>query len=103
MGGSRRMSELGGLWVTTVAPYTSSGDLDTEAVALHVAAMYRAGVQRFVPGGNTGEYFSLEPSELLAQVTATREGAPEAIVFCGVGGALSTAVTLAKHAVAEGA
>jgi 4-hydroxy-tetrahydrodipicolinate synthase len=97
------MSDLGGLWVTTVAPYTSSGDLDTETVALHVAVMNRDGVQRFVPGGNTGEYFSLEPSELLAQVAATREAAPEAIVFCGVGGALATAVPLAQRALAEGA
>lgn len=97
------MFELGGLWVTTVAPYTSSGDLDTETVVSHVAAMYRAGVRRFVPGGNTGEYFSLEPSELLAQVTATREAAPDAIVFCGVGSALGTAVTLAQRALAEGA
>lgn len=97
------MSDLGGLWVTTVAPYTLSGDLDVEAVATHVSAMSQAGVHRFIPGGNTGEYFSLEPAELLAQVAATREAAPEAIVFCGVGGALAAAVALAHQAMAEGA
>jgi 4-hydroxy-tetrahydrodipicolinate synthase len=97
------MSELGGLWVTTVAPYDSSGNVDSETVASHVAAMYRAGVRRFVPGGNTGEYFSLEPSEILAQVAAARQAAPEAIVYCGVGGALAPAIALAEAAFAQGA
>jgi 4-hydroxy-tetrahydrodipicolinate synthase len=74
-----------------------------DAVRAHASFLVARGVERLVPGGNTGEFSSLTPEEVVAVTGATREAAPDAIVVTGVGGALPTALELTADALAAGA
>ncbi len=89
--------------MTTVTPFGPDGSVDLEAAREHAACLARAGVVRLVPAGNTGEFSSLEPFELLDLVGATREAAPEALVVAGIGGALPSALSLTRESLAAGA
>ena len=97
------MADLTGLWGTTVSPFRADGTLDVEAAAEHASFLARNGVERLVPGGNTGEFFSLSIEEVIALVRATRAAAADAVVVAGVGGALPTALALTGEAIAGGA
>lgn len=97
------MPDLRGLWGTTVTPFAAGGGLDLEALRAHVSFLAAAGVERLVPGGNTGEFSSLTAAEVVAVTRATRDAAPAATVYAGVGGALPTALDLTAEVLASGA
>jgi 4-hydroxy-tetrahydrodipicolinate synthase len=97
------MPDLTGLWATTVTAFDGDGSVDTEAVRRHVSFLVMNGVERLVPAGNTGEFASLTPAEVVALTRATREAAPDALVFAGVGGALPEALELAAAVLQAGA
>ena len=97
------MRDLTGLWATTVTPFGPDGGVDLEAVRRHVSFLAASGVLRLVPAGNTGEFSSLTADEVVAVTRATREAAPGAVVFAGVGGALPAALELTAETLAAGA
>jgi len=98
-----KIADLRGLWATTVTPFGPDGRVDVDAVRTHAAFLAARGVERLVPGGNTGEFSSLAQEEVITVTRATREAAPDAVVVTGVGGALPTALELAAEALATGA
>lgn len=97
------MPDLTGLWATTVTPFGLDGGVDLEAVQRHVSFLAASGVARLVPAGNTGEFSSLTADEVVAVTRATRQAAPGAVVFAGVGGALPAALELTVATLAAGA
>lgn len=97
------MPDLTGLWATTVTPFRPDGSVDLDAVGRHVSFLVANGVERLVPGGNTGEFSSLSAAEVVAVTRTTRAAAPEALVVTGVGGALPTALEQTASALAAGA
>ena len=97
------MPDLTGLWATTVTPFAGDGRVDTDAVRRHVSFLVTNGVDRLVPAGNTGEFGSLTAAEVVAVTRATREAAPAAVVFAGVGGAPPDALDLAAAVLEAGA
>lgn len=97
------MADLTGLWATTVTPFDANGRVDLDAVRRHVSFLAASGVERLVPAGNTGEFSSLTADEVVAVTRATRDAAPGALVFAGVGGALPTALELTAATLAAGA
>jgi 4-hydroxy-tetrahydrodipicolinate synthase len=99
----RKIADLRGLWATTVTPFAPDGQVDLDAVRAHASFLVARGVERLVPGGNTGEFSSLTAEEVVAITRATREAAPDAVVVTGVGGALPTALELTAEALAAGA
>lgn len=98
-----KFADLRGLWATTVTPFAPDGQVDLDAVRAHASFLVARGVERLVPGGNTGEFSSLTAEEVVAVTRATREAAPDAVVVTGVGGALPTALALTADALAAGA
>ena len=98
-----RLPDLTGLWATTVTPFAPDGSVDEDAVRAHVAFLVDNGIERLVPVGNTGEFSSLTPGEVVALTRATRDAAPEAIVVTGVGGPLPMALELTVTALDAGA
>ena len=98
-----KIADLRGLWATTVTPFRPDGTVDAEAVRAHVSFLTTSGVERLVPGGNTGEFSSLTREEVITVTRATREAAPDAVVVTGVGGALPSALELTGEALAAGA
>lgn len=97
------MPDLTGLWATIVTPYAPDGSVDAEAVRRHVSFLVAKGVERLVPAGNTGEFSSLSAEEVVAVTRATREAAPGAVCFAGVGGALPDALALTGAVLGAGA
>lgn len=97
------MPDLTGLWATTVTPFRLDGSVDADAVHRHVSFLVANGVERLVPGGNTGEFSSLTAGEIVAVTRATRQAARDALVVTGVGGALPAALELTASALAAGA
>lgn len=97
------MSDLRGLWATPVTPFGSDGRVDLDTLRTHTGFLAASGVERFVPAGNTGEFSSLTADEIAAVTRATREAAPGAVVFAGVGGALPTALAVTAEVLAAGA
>lgn len=97
------MPDLTGLWATTVTPFATDGGVDAEAVRRHVSFLAANGVERLVPAGNTGEFSSLTAEEVVAVTRATREAAPDALVFAGVGGPLADALALTAAVLDVGA
>jgi 4-hydroxy-tetrahydrodipicolinate synthase len=95
--------DLTGLWATTVTPFRPDGSVDVDAVRRHVSFLVANGVERLVPGGNTGEFSSLTAAEVVAVTRATRDAAPDALVVAGVGGALPAALELTASTLAAGA
>lgn len=74
-----------------------------DAVRAHASFLVARGVERLVPGGNTGEFSSLTRDEVITVTRATREAARDAVVVTGVGGALPDALELTAEALAAGA
>jgi len=97
------MADLRGLWATTVTPFGPDGCVDVDGVRAHASFLVARGVERLVPGGNTGEFSSLTQEEVITVTRATREAAPDAVVVTGVGGALPAALELTAEALAAGA
>jgi 4-hydroxy-tetrahydrodipicolinate synthase len=95
--------DLTGLWATTVTPFRPDESVDLDAVRAHVSFLVAAGVERLVPGGNTGEFSSLTADEVVAVTRATRDAAPDALVVTGVGGPLPTALELTSSVLEAGA
>ena len=95
-----KIADLRGLWATTVTPFGHDGRVDVDAVSAHASFLAARGVERLVPGGNTGEFSSLTQEEVITVTHATREAAPDAVVVTGVGGALPTALELTAEALA---
>jgi 4-hydroxy-tetrahydrodipicolinate synthase len=95
--------QLTGLWVNNVSFFDRKGHLDRQAVGEHAAFLAAAGVVRIVPAGNTGEFASLDTTESLALLRATRDAVPEGVVVLGVGGALPVVNAVTREALANGA
>lgn len=95
---------LDGVLFFPVTPFTTSGEVNLEALAAHVAKGVDAG-----PGGvfvacGTGEFHALETHEFAAVVrTAVAATGGRVPVYAGAGGALAQAKAFAKAAADAGA
>jgi 4-hydroxy-tetrahydrodipicolinate synthase len=94
-----------GVTVTIVTPFVPETlDLDLPGLDANLRFLRDSGVAVIVPAGNTGEFSSLTPEEVvaLAEQTVDVIGSRAAVVV-GVGGDVRTAVTLAQSAERVGA
>jgi 4-hydroxy-tetrahydrodipicolinate synthase len=82
-----------------VTPYGEDGAVDLEAVRRLARRLVDAQVRVLTVNGNTGEFYSLSPQERRAVLTATSEAVgDDALLVCGVGLDLASAVADAEHA-----
>jgi 4-hydroxy-tetrahydrodipicolinate synthase len=90
--------------VTNVTPFRPDRTIDYECVARHAQFMVEHGIRVVVPAGNTGEFSSLVPAEIM-EVTRTVADAvaDRATVVAGVGGATDAAIEMAQYAQSVGA
>jgi 4-hydroxy-tetrahydrodipicolinate synthase len=96
---------FGGVTVTIATPFVPDTlDLDLPGLQSNLRFLRDSGVAVIVPAGNTGEFSSLTPDEIvtLAERTVATVGSHAAVVV-GVGGDVRTAVALAESAQRIGA
>ena len=101
---SALVERLKGVFVTTVTPFDSNGQIDYDRIAANTEFLVDAGIRVLVPCGNTGEFTSLSLDEAKRVTAATVDAARErAAVIAGVGWSLPMAIELASHAAESGA
>jgi dihydrodipicolinate synthase/N-acetylneuraminate lyase len=106
MGSAQQHTELSGILVALITPFTDDGSkIDHSRLKSHIDRLINAGVHGLVPGGTTGEFTALtlaERKELVEGVIKYAAG--RVPVVAGIG-ALSTVegVELASHAAKAGA
>lgn len=97
-------SQFTGIFGVTVTPFTSDGTrVDEAGVGQLVDALIVDGIERIVPCGNTGEFFSLTSDErrlVVAQTVHAARG--RAVVVAGVGGSPADALEQARDAARAG-
>lgn len=98
---------LSGIVAIPVTPFDSRDRVDEAAYQGVVRRMLDEGVRTVTPGGNTGEFYSLDESErrLVVELTVAETAASgvSAHIVAGVGHDVATAVRQARHARAAGA
>jgi len=67
-----------------VTPFTRGGDIDLDAHAHNVGALWGRGVRGFLLGGSTGEGPYLEPGERRSLIEAARQVRRRAHLVCGI-------------------
>lgn len=106
MGSVFTTSELSGILVALITPFTDDGSrIDHQRLESHINNLINAGVHGLVPGGTTGEFTALTSAERKELVElCVKYAAGRVPVVAGIG-ALSTAdgVELATHAAKSGA
>ena len=102
---SRDLStRLGGISGVLVTPFDSDGNVDRALYVRLTARVAEAGIHSLVAGGNTGEFYALDPDEVrLAHDAAIEGNAGRSVLIAGVGRSLKEAVALASRAVQHGA
>jgi 4-hydroxy-tetrahydrodipicolinate synthase len=65
------MVGLHGILVPLITPFDANGDLDIDALHVHVDALIRAGVHGVIPAGSTGEAMSLDADEYRRVIAET--------------------------------
>lgn len=98
------LEKLRGVQVTTVTPFTESGEVDLEAVRRNARFLVDRGIPILIPNGNTGEFHALTLDECKAVLDATLEevGGRATVVGCG-SYSTKTAIELGRHAQQAGA
>lgn len=100
----RFRARLRGVNAIPVTPFRADGELDEAAFRDGVRFLVERGMASVYPGGNTGEFYSLDREEAKRVVAlAAEEAAGRALVVAGVGHDAKTAAALAAHAEACGA
>jgi len=92
------------VWVATITPFRSDGELDTEALAPLFGRLLDAGVDGVFVNGTTGEFVALDDDERATTVAAALDvfGADRVIAHIGAADARH-AVRLARRAAHLGA
>jgi 5-dehydro-4-deoxyglucarate dehydratase len=90
---------LSGLLFFPVTPFRTGGGIDRSALEQHVRRGVEAGAGAVFVACGTGEFHALNPSEYEEVVsTAVSAVAGSVPVYAGVGGAIATAIDLARSA-----
>ena len=87
---------LSGVLLPTVTPFSSTEELDLDALAGNIRKWRQAGISGFVLLGSTGERVHLEESEYLRTLEAARAEIPGEGVFIAGVGQHSTRGTIAE-------
>lgn len=107
-GFARHRAALRGVVAIPVTPFAPSpadgGIVDWERHGALLTRLVEAGVGAITPNGNTGEFYTLEPTEARRAVENTvKEVGERASIIVGVGLDTSTAIAAARHARDAGA
>jgi 4-hydroxy-tetrahydrodipicolinate synthase len=87
-----------------VTPFDSNGSVDRALYVKLTTRVAEAGIHSLVAGGNTGEFYALDPDEIRVAHDAAIEGnAGRSILIAGVGRSLKEAVDLGRRAAHHGA
>src|SRR5262245_51238006 len=87
-----------------VTPFDDSDRVDEPAYSKVLRRMANAGITAFTPNGNTGEFYSLDASELRTIVERAASELPSgALLLTGVGHSDREAAAMARDAAAAGA
>jgi 5-dehydro-4-deoxyglucarate dehydratase len=92
-----------GILAFPATPFNAAGDLDSEALERHVAAIAAHRPIALVPAGAAGELFSIDVAEHDRVVSATVRAAHGVPVIAGIGGGLALARQQARNAERAGA
>ena len=87
-------SHLRGVSFTTTAPFSDDGEaVRYDEAARNTEAVLEAGGRCFIPGGNTGEYYSLTDEERLGLVETTVDVVgDDGVVIAGVAGSTTEVI-----------
>lgn len=84
--------------------FDAQGKLARDVQARHIARMYAAGMQVFLPAAGSSEFHSLSADEIVEIVQITREASGrDAQIFAPVGMQLEHAIDVGKRSLAAGA
>jgi 4-hydroxy-tetrahydrodipicolinate synthase len=101
---ARTRQALESVVTIAVTPFGADGELDPEAYAAVLTRCVLAGVDVVTANGNTGEFYSLTPTERELAVTTTVDAVGDrSTVLAGVGHDVADAVAAAWQAAAAGA
>lgn len=101
---ARIRAALGGVSGVHVTPYAADGSVDTAQLAHVVRRIARAGVHNIVSGGNTGEYYALEPLEVeRVQHAAIEANGGHAVLTAAVGRSRIEAIAASRAMARAGA
>ncbi|MEQ3552636.1 dihydrodipicolinate synthase family protein [Pseudonocardia nematodicida] len=88
----------------TPTPFTAENTIDEPVFERIVGRMVDGGVRVLTVNGNTGEFYTLTPTEIHTLVDLTAAAVPErSLLVAGVGFDVATAVDSARYATARGA
>jgi 4-hydroxy-tetrahydrodipicolinate synthase len=99
---ARLSAALNGVHGIHVTPYAADGGVDEAGVTAMVRRIADAGVHAVVTGGNTGEFYALNPAEIVRCQHAAFAGRGAAAMVAGVGRSIGEAIDLAQSAEAIG-
>ena len=92
-----------GLLSFPVTHFRDDLSLDLDSYSAHVAALSTHGAAGLFAAGGTGEFFSLDPGEVIEVLRAAKGAAGDTPIVCGCGYGTTMAVALAKAAEKAGA
>ncbi|MEU7692779.1 dihydrodipicolinate synthase family protein [Microbispora sp. SCL1-1] len=94
-----------GYWPAAPTPFTSSGELDEDALRALLRLYVRQGVHGVLVNGSTGEWFSQSPAERrrVAEIAASELSGRIPVVVGVTAYTAAEAAELARHAEAAGA
>ena len=103
-GFEQQRAALRGVVAIPVTPFDASDRVDWERHGALLTRLVEAGVGAITPNGNTGEFYTLEPSEARrATENTVKQVGERAAIIVGVGLDTSTAIAAAQHAREVGA
>ena len=106
MAGHADVDRFSGIFGVTVTPFSADGtSIDEAGVQRVVDLLLDDGIDRLVPCGNTGEYWtlSIEERRRVVELTAARCAGRAATLVVGAGGTIGEVVAAAEHAARNGA
>ena len=89
-------SNLSGLLLPITTPFTTDGDIDSEALRANIQKWNQTGITGYVVLGSTGERVNLDEREYLQVITTAREVVPSTMTFIAGAGQQSTRGTISE-------
>src|SRR2546421_108412 len=89
-------SNLSGLLLPITTPFTTDGDIDSEALRRNIQKWNQMGITGYVVLGSTGERVNLDEREYLQVITTAREAVPSTMTFIVGAGQQSTRGTISE-------
>ncbi len=93
----KRSTQVSGLIVAVLTPFTDTNSIDRKALAKHLAFLHDHNVETILLNGTAGEFFSLTQEEKKTLVKAARGNFPGTIILQAGSDSLLDSIDLARY------